>query len=188
LKDVRIAEVISRAENMKIEHPKLEKLKEIISVDKEKMRIVFVQYRVQIRKIVDELNKIDGIKAVQFVGKREGVTQEEQKRTIEMFRNKEFNILVASSIGEEGLDIPSVDEVIFYEPIPSEIRFIQRKGRTGRVRAGKVTILLTKDTRDEIYYWTSRSRERKMRRIVHGMQRELSKGEKEPQKKLDEFF
>jgi Fanconi anemia group M protein len=187
LKDARIAEIIMKAENMKIEHPKLRKLLEVISMDKEKMRIVFVQYRAQIRKIVDELNTIDGIKAVQFVGKREGVTQEEQKRTIERFRNKEFNVLVASSIGEEGLDIPSVDEVIFYEPIPSEIRSIQRRGRTARTRAGKVIILITTGTRDEAYYWISRGRERKMRRIVYSMQKELSKSE-EPQKKLSEFL
>ena len=46
--------------------------------------------------------------------------------------------LVATSIAEEGLDIPEVDLVVFYEPIPSEIRYIQRRGRTGRKTAGNV--------------------------------------------------
>ena len=173
LKDGRIKLAVERAAQLKVDHPKLGKLRQLIEARKDKMYIVFVQYRDQVRKVVEELNKIPGVKAERFVGKREGVTQDEQKRTIERFRNKEFNILVASSIGEEGLDIPAVDTVIFYEPIPSEIRNIQRRGRTARTRAGEVIILLTKDTKDEAYYWVSRSRERKMRRIVKGMQGRL---------------
>ena len=70
--------------------------------------------------------------------------QDEQTSVLDSFRNGEFNILVATSIAEEGLDIPEVDLVIFYEPIPSDIRFIQRKGRTGRKSAGSVVILQRK--------------------------------------------
>jgi Fanconi anemia group M protein len=151
------------------------------------MYIVFVQYRDQVKKVVEELNKIPGVRAERFVGKREGVTQEEQKRTIERFRNGEFNVLVASSIGEEGLDIPAVDCVIFYEPIPSEIRNIQRRGRTARTRPGEVIILITKNTRDEAYYWVARSRERKMKRVVRGMQKMLQDRRKGAQSKLTEF-
>ncbi len=71
-----------------------------------------------------------------------------------------------NSIGEEGLDIPAVDMVIFYEPIPSEIRSIQRRGRTGRFAKGQVYILITKNTRDEYFYWASLNRERKMKNIL----------------------
>jgi len=173
LKDGRIKLALEKAAQLKVDHPKLDKLRQLIEARKDRVYIVFVQYRDQVKKVVEELNKIPGVKAERFVGKKEGVTEDEQKSTIERFRNKEFNILVASSIGEEGLDIPSVDTVIFYEPIPSEIRNIQRRGRAGRTRAGEVVILLTKDTRDEAYYWVSRSRERKMRKIVKGMQSRL---------------
>jgi Fanconi anemia group M protein len=83
--------------------------------------------------------------------------------------------LVATSIAEEGLDIPTVDLVIFYEPIPSEIRYIQRKGRTARRRLGRVVILITKGTVDESYYWSSRARERKMRKIVYSLNQEFQK-------------
>ena len=174
LKDYRVVQALEKARQLKVDHPKLEKLRQLIEERKDRMYIIFVQFRDQVKKVVEELNKIPGVRAERFIGKREGVTQEEQKDTIERFRNKEFNILVASSIGEEGLDIPAVDCVIFYEPIPSEIRNIQRRGRTGRTRAGEVIILITKDTRDEAYYWVSRSRERKMKRIVKGMQSMLS--------------
>ena len=56
---------------------------------------------------------------------------------------------MATSIGEEGLDIPSADLVIFYEPVSSEIRTIQRRGRTGRQRLGEVIVLIAEGTRDE---------------------------------------
>jgi len=80
----------------------------------------------------------------------------QQKQIIEDFRSGKFNILVASSIGEEGLDIPSVDVVVFYEPIPNEIRNIQRRGRTGRFRTGEIYILVTKATKDEVYFFVSK--------------------------------
>ena len=58
-------------------------------------------------------------------------------------------MLIATSVGEEGLDIPTADLVIFYEPVASEIRTIQRRGRTGRQRDGDVVVLIAEDTRDE---------------------------------------
>jgi len=64
--------------------------------------------------------------------------------------------LLATSVAEEGLDIPKVDTVIFYEPIPSDIRSIQRRGRTGRFKEGKVYLLITAKTRDEAFYWASK--------------------------------
>jgi ERCC4-related helicase len=78
----------------------------------------------------------------------------------------EFDVLVATSIAEEGLDIPEVDLVVFYEPIPSEIRYIQRRGRTGRKSSGCVIILAAKDTIDERYLYASKRRMEKMKQIL----------------------
>ena len=101
-----------------------------------------------------------------------------------------------NSIGEEGLDIPEVNTVIFYEPIPSEIRKIQRAGRTARLIKGKLIMLITKKTRDEAYYYVSRSREKKMHSAIDSIRKDLNnqnlsnkenlnKGDKsEQQKKL----
>ncbi len=169
LANKRIHEILAAAEKLS-EHPKLDKLRALVEERKGKTLIVFVQYRDQIKHVVGELNKLEGVRAVQFVGKREGVSQKLQKETIEKFRRGEFNVLVASSIGEEGLDIPSVDCVIFYEPIASEIRSIQRRGRAGRAKAGEVIVLITKGTRDEAYYWVAQKKEKRMRRIVKRMQ------------------
>ena len=94
------------------------------------------------------------------------MSQEEQSAILESFRNGEFDVLVATSIAEEGLDIPEVDLVVFYEPIPSEIRYIQRRGRTGRKSAGSVIILAAKDTIDERYLYASKRRMEKMKQIL----------------------
>jgi len=153
------------------EHPKLEKLKEILTEffreRKDARAIVFVQYRDTANRIVEELNKIERISAVRFVGQAtkegdRGLSQKEQQRILQEFREGKYNVLVATSVAEEGLDIPSVDLVVFYEPVPSEIRHIQRRGRTGRFERGRVYILIAKGTRDEAYYWAARARERKM--------------------------
>jgi superfamily II DNA/RNA helicase len=132
--------------------------------------IVFTQYRDTAQHIVDILNS-SGIKALRFVGqaKKEGdvgMKQEEQAQVLESFRKGEFSVLVATSIAEEGLDIPEVDLVIFYEPIPSEIRYIQRRGRTGRRASGSVIILAAKDTIDERYLNASKRRMERMNQTL----------------------
>jgi ERCC4-related helicase/ERCC4-type nuclease len=95
-------------------------------------------------------------------GRSEGMTQREQQETLTAFRAGEFEVLVSTSVAEEGLDVPEVDLVLFFEPVPTAIRSIQRKGRTGRQTEGRVVVLLAEDTRDEAYFWISRRREKKM--------------------------
>jgi len=102
-----------------------------------------------------------------------GLSQKEQVDILEKFRAGDVNVLVATSIGEEGLDIPQVDLVVFYEPVPSEIRTIQRRGRTGRSAAGRVIMLVTKDTRDEAYLYSARRKERKMHVELDRLRKEL---------------
>jgi ERCC4-related helicase len=135
--------------------------------------LIFTQYRDSARHIVEMLSK-NGINASRFVGqaKRQGdigMKQDEQTSILESFRNGEFDVLVATSIAEEGLDIPQVDLVIFYEPIPSEIRHIQRRGRTGRMSAGSVIILAAKETIDERNLHASKRRIQKMKQTLSSL-------------------
>lgn len=171
VRDERIKLVEKYAKSNEL-HPKTKKLIEIVDneIKNGKHGIVFVQYRDQISHIVRLLQE-KGLRVKPFVGKRKGTTRKDQEKTIEEFRNGDLDILIASSIGEEGLDIPSVDIVIFYEPIPSEIRNIQRRGRTGRFRKGKVIILIANDTRDAYYYMASVRREKKMYSTLNKIQR-----------------
>ncbi|MEM1577602.1 MAG: helicase-related protein [Candidatus Pacearchaeota archaeon] len=160
------------------EHPKLEKLREIlqekIKNNPEFKAIVFTQYRDNIVKIRDYLNLFN-IPCQIFIGQAKkrikGLNQKQQKQILEEFKYGFFNVLISTSVGEEGLDLPEVDAVIFYEPIPSAIRKIQRAGRTGRTREGEVIILITEKTRDEGYYWSAFHKEKKMYDNIKNMKK-----------------
>ncbi|AEA47754.1 DEAD/DEAH box helicase [Archaeoglobus veneficus] len=161
---------VTKAAGCRAEHPKLEKLKEVVKKQLEEKPdsriIVFTNFRDTAEVIVEELKK-EGIPVSRFVGQakrfeKKGMSQKEQVETLERFRSGEIKVLVATSVGEEGLDIPSTDLVVFYEAVPSEIRAIQRKGRTGRAREGRIVVLITKGTRDEAYYWASMRKEKAM--------------------------
>ena len=164
-----------------VEHPKIAKLKELIAEEHAKNPkakvIVFNNYRDSGMKITEELNKIEGITCKLFVGQMKkgetGMSQKKQLQMLEDFREGKFNTVVATSIGEEGLDIASVNLVIFYEPVSSAIRSIQRKGRTARLEKGAVKILVTKNTRDEAYRWTSHHKEKRMHRVLKDLKNKI---------------
>lgn len=146
--------------------------------------IAFTHFRDTSSTVHLRLNalKDKGVRPVRFVGHAsrgddQGLNQREQKEVLDKFRNGEFNVLIATSVAEEGLDIPGADLVIFYEPIPSEIRTIQRRGRTGRHSSGKVIVLLSKETRDVAYSFSARDKELKMERQLMALRRMLSKME-----------
>ncbi|RLG15922.1 DEAD/DEAH box helicase, partial [Candidatus Pacearchaeota archaeon] len=177
----KVIELIARG----VEHPKVEKTEEIVtdtlSQNPKAKSIIFAQYRNTATQISKNLNKNNKIKAKVFVGQTKksnagintGLSQKEQKQIIQDFSEGKINVLCATSIGEEGLDIPEVNKVIFYEPVPSEIRKIQRAGRTARVFPGELIILITKKTRDESFHWASFSREKKMYKIMKDIKNEL---------------
>ncbi len=162
-------------------HPKLLKAVDIVKdkVNDGKKAIIFAHYINTVDLIVEELKKEKNLRPVKFVGQKKGNTQKKQKETLDRFRKGEYDILVATSVAEEGLDIPKVDTVIFYEPIPSEIRTIQRRGRTGRENDGEVYILVTKGTIDEAYYWSTRNKERKMKIVIDSLRKSFSNGDTE---------
>jgi len=114
------------------------------------------------------------------------MNQKEQKRIINKFSTGEIDALCATCIGEEGLDIPEVNVVIFYEPVPSAIRAIQRAGRTARLMKGKLIILITKNTRDEFYYYASRSKEKRMHTAISSIKDDLKNNTN--QKTINTYF
>ncbi len=164
------------------DHPKVAVLERILleqlSSNSSSRIIVFTQYRDTSSHLVSRFSNL-GIPSARFVGQADkdwdlGLTQDQQTRLLERFREGKIRVLVATSIGEEGLDIPSVDLVIFYEPVPSEIRYIQRKGRTGRRSFGRVVILAAEGTLDVSYLAASRKMAERMKRIVNDLNIELN--------------
>ena len=175
----------------KIDHPKLEKLRKTLvselSQNPKSRIIIFTQFRDTATKIIRSMGGVGSVRPIRFVGQASkqhdpGLTQEEQSSILRDFQSGTYNVLVATSIAEEGLDMPSVDFVVFYEPIPSEIRLIQRMGRTARKGFGKVKILMAEGTADEAHYWASIARERRMRGIVVNLSGSLRGPEKDKQK------
>ena len=179
------------------EHPKQKKLRELVEAEmkanKDSKIIVFTQYRDTVETLVERLNKLDGVSAVRFVGQATrdtddvGLSQNEQMSILEDFRQGRHNLLVTTSIGEEGLHVPDVDHVIFYEAVPSEIRLIQRRGRTGRTRQGKMTVLMSEGTIDEAYYWTSQKREQQMHRFLQTVKKQGAKSPSKTKRTLDDW-
>jgi Fanconi anemia group M protein len=164
------------------EHPKLEKVVELLD-GFDGRAIVFTEYRASADKIVEELEASHD--PVKFVGQQgdDGMTQTQQIETLEQFGDGDYDVLVSTSIGEEGLDVPSVDKVIFYEPVSSSVRDIQRMGRTGRQESGEVSVLIAEDTRDEGYYWSAHHEKKRMNSVLE----ELKDEEMNRQRSLDSF-
>ncbi len=166
-----------------VEHPKLEKLQEMVREEiknnADAKIIIFSQYRDSASKIIEETARVnEKIQARLFVGQSKksgiGLTQKRQAEILNEFKLGLFNILVATSVAEEGLDIPKVDLVVFYEPIPSAIRYIQRRGRTGRQEKGRVIVLVAKGTRDEAYKWVALNKEKRMFRLLKDLKQKLN--------------
>ncbi len=132
-------------------HPKLEKMKETLTKflegedHKRSQAIVFTLFVNSAQEICKYLGENDTISANVFIGQANGYTQKQQMKIINDFKAHKFNTLVATCIGEEGLDIGYVDLIVSYDCTGSPVRMIQRFGRTGRQQEGKVVILLCEE-------------------------------------------
>jgi len=191
----RVREIANDLVAKDVDHPKVTELIRSVrtALSRGARRImVFTNYRTTAARLVLLLNKVDGISAVRLVGQasRErdrGLTQRKQTIVLDDFKAGTYNLLVATQIGEEGLDIVECDEVVFYDTVPSAVRYIQRRGRTGRKGPGKALILIAKGTRDEAYYWISQRREREMANAIKryaAVRKEFTPG----QSKIEKFL
>jgi len=167
-----------------IEHPKINKLCEIVRNTESKI-LIFSSYRDSVNVIHKKLTDIN-IPAEILIGKAgdTGLKQKKQVETVQKFRDGITKVLVATRVGEEGLDVSEVNLVIFYDNVPSSIRFVQRKGRTGRKESGKLVVLIAKETIDEAYYWIG---ERKIK-SASSMAKKLSKHLEKTERVIDDFF
>jgi ERCC4-related helicase len=187
LGDPDVEEVRRRLDSLTLEHPKLATAVRIVrdelAGNPAARVIVFSQYRDTVDRLVAELERTAGdvVRPARFVGqathgKDLGLSQKEQVGVLDRFRSGTVNCLVATSVAEEGLDIPATDLVVFYEPIPDVIRTIQRRGRTGRARTGRAVVLVAEGTRDVGLHRSAFARERRMHEMLERVQAEAAQG------------
>jgi len=172
-----------------IEHSKIPKLKEILESIHDKA-LIFTSYRDSVDVIFEKLKEM-GISAGVLIGKagETGLKQKKQIETVQKFRDGLFKVLIATRVGEEGLDIAEVNHVIFYDNVPSSIRFVQRRGRTGRKDTGKLIVLIAKDTIDETYYWIGKRKMKSAKSMGEKMTNLIEKSQNgSEQKGLDAFL
>ena len=183
-KAVRLAKA---AQVKGIEHSKIVKLKEILEPISGKA-LVFTSYRDSVEIIYQKLIEM-GIAAGFLIGKagESGLKQKKQIETVQKFRDGVYKVLIATRVGEEGLDISEVNLVVFFDNVPSSIRYIQRKGRTGRKSLGKLVVLIAKDTSDETYYWIGKRKVTAAKNMGEKMSKILEKHSEE-KAGLDAFF
>ncbi len=174
---IHINSVIENEEQIHLSHPKLKKITSIIKEEIEefsnKKILIFTQYREMAELLKNKLQREfnEQLKIEKFIGqatKKEdyGFPQSVQIEILQKFREGNINILIATSVAEEGLDIPNVDAIIFFEPVPSEIRLIQRRGRTGRYTPGRCYILVTEETVDVPFHIVARRKEHSMNSVL----------------------
>ncbi|MFD1646784.1 DEAD/DEAH box helicase [Haloarchaeobius litoreus] len=197
ISEPKVEEAIRRAHSFDDIHPKYRKarilLAETLGIEDGERVIVFTESRDTAEALTDFLS--NHFETRRFVGQgdkegSDGMTQKQQQETLSAFKDGEFEVLVSTSVAEEGLDVPEVDLVLFYEPVPTAIRSIQRKGRTGRQTEGRVVVLMAEDTRDEAYFWISRRKEKQMEselRELKGVADEVAADLDDGQTSLGEF-
>ncbi|KAJ5651054.1 uncharacterized protein N7484_004777 [Penicillium longicatenatum] len=172
-----------------IGHPKLEYLKSVIlnhfmdagegqenaDPNKPGTRVmIFVHFRDSAEEVSRVLKRYEPmIRPHIFVGQSsakgsEGMTQKTQLDIIKKFKGGTYNTIVATSIGEEGLDIGEVDRIVCYDSSASPIRMLQRMGRTGRKRAGNITLLLMKGKEQDSYVKAKDNYEKMQEMIASG--------------------
>ena len=185
--DPNFTRAISLAKNQQsngLEHPKIDRLVDILHDVKSKV-LIFSSYRDSVNVIHQKLLDMN-ISAEILIGKsgETGLKQKKQIETVQRFRDGVTKALIATRVGEEGLDISEVNLVIFYDNVPSSIRFIQRKGRTGRKDKGRLIVLIAKNTIDETYYFIGKRKIESAKNMGNKMIKHLEKDEKV----LDDFF
>ncbi|MFX1452745.1 MAG: DEAD/DEAH box helicase [Promethearchaeota archaeon] len=189
----RVKNLTFQIQSKGVVHPKLEKLKELLRnqlIENENSRIlVFCHFRDSVNNIVKFFKDDEVIKVHKFVGQAtkgsdKGLTQKQQISLLEDFKEGIYNTLIGTSVAEEGLDIAECDLVVFYDVVPSAIRSIQRRGRTGRKKEGKVYVLMAEDTRDEGYYWAEKVKERNMKESLRMIKSGEKKSDSKQQKNI----
>ncbi|MFQ5976546.1 MAG: helicase-related protein [Candidatus Heimdallarchaeota archaeon] len=192
LKDPTIRAIEKIAREHRYPHPKyyklLDILQEVSKASPDSKIIIFAHFRATVKFLIRKLRK-EGIKCLQLLGQNQGhergMNQKTQQRVISTFKlDKNINVLIATQVAEEGIDVGACDLVIFYDVVSSPLRDIQRTGR-GRRKESRVIYLVSKQTVEERAYWALKEDVRRMEKTINAIQQQLNFSSlKRPEKPL----
>lgn len=174
--DTKVQKAVRKAREFEGNYEKIDVLKSEL-VNSVKMKdgkaLVFTKSRDTVEALSEKLSSdfdVGRLVGQSDTKNSDGMTQEEQKKAVRKFSSKEYEVLISTQIGEEGLDISEVDLVVFYEPATKGIEQVQRQGRTGRTQEGRVIMLIGNDTRDVGMYYKSKNNVEQMKSDVEELQ------------------
>ncbi|NWV52400.1 FANCM protein, partial [Daphoenositta chrysoptera] len=183
--------VLEKKKEFVYSHPKLKKLEEIViehfkswkrgcsdegrseSPPGDTRVMIFSSFRDSVQEIAEMLARLSpAVRAMTFVGhssgkSTKGFTQKEQLEVVRRFREGGYNTLVSTCVGEEGLDIGEVDLIVCFDAQRSPVRLVQRMGRTGRRRHGRIVVILAQG-REERTYNQSQCNKRSIHKAISG--------------------
>ncbi|KAI3863509.1 hypothetical protein MKW92_015377 [Papaver armeniacum] len=144
----KATELITQNVIMIKESEKMPRLQKLLNDLDDKTAIVFINTKKSADFLSKNLDK-NGYRVTALHG---GKSQEQREISLEGFRNKRFNVLVATDVAGRGIDIPDVAHVINYD-MPGNIEmYTHRIGRTGRAgKTGVATTFLTLHDTDVFY-------------------------------------
>ncbi|KAI3925937.1 hypothetical protein MKW98_028073 [Papaver atlanticum] len=133
-------ELITQNVTMMQESEKFPKLQKLLNELGEKTAIVFTNAKKSADSVFKNLDK-NGYRVAVLHG---DMSQDQREKSLAGFKNKRFNVLVATNVAARGLDIPDVAHVINFD-MPEKIdMYTHRIGRTGRAgNTGVATTFLT---------------------------------------------
>ncbi|XP_060565541.1 antiviral innate immune response receptor RIG-I-like isoform X2 [Ruditapes philippinarum] len=150
-----LKEVQKDLRKVKSDNPNVHVVSSILSnlfagkeADANSRAMVFVQTRATCRALAAFLNeelKSIYVKVSPLIGKDtrgidKGMTEEDQTRIIDEFKEGDFKVLVATSVGMEGLDVPDCNMTLNYNFNANEITKIQMSGRSRKAKGTAVMI------------------------------------------------
>ncbi|XP_071957152.1 uncharacterized protein [Antedon mediterranea] len=136
--------------------------------DDEPLALVMVQTRLDAEELTQTLNshhflKYHKIKALKLVGhgsnkksRKDGTTTapgmsvSKQRQALQCITRKMYQVIVATSVAEEGVDIPQCDLVILLYTPSTTTALVQLRGRARR-KDSRLIILQNDATQDDIY-------------------------------------
>lgn len=170
-----VAPILSRCRPLH----KLEQLKSVLTEHNFEKAIVFVDRVCVVNEIARHFNEL---KPVCLLGRLHGGS-EAQKLALEKAKRDDVKLVISTSVGEEGIDLPDADLIISWSNTSSPVRFIQRKGRGMRISPSgkkkvKVDVFIgTPDTPDYdvLYFGIAAASKTGLEILLSSDQKELLK-------------